>query len=177
METLTVSHVVFLLFGAIAIGGSLLVVLARNIFHAVLGLVLAFVGVAGVYVLLSFPFIAALQLFIYVGGVAVLVAIAIVVTERAMMPVERTTTDPLMAAVLALAAFVALFAMLFQPFLPVAQRLTWPASPLVETAPDQLLRLGQGLVDAQGFALPFELVSLLLVVVLMGSLYLAKERS
>ncbi len=177
LRNLTLTQGVFLLFGALALAGSLLVVLARNIFHAALGLVLAFLGVAGIYILLSFPFIAALQLFIYIGGVAVLIAIAIVVTERAMIPVERTSNEPVMAAVLSLAAFVALIAMIFQPFLPADQRLNWPAGPLVEEAPDQLLRLGQGLVDAHGFALPFEFVSLVLVVVLIGSLYLAKERS
>ncbi len=177
VSELTVTQVVFLLFGGIALAGSLLVVLARSIFHAALGLVLAFLGVAGVYVLLNFPFMAALQLFIYIGGVAVLIAIAIVVTERAMIPIERTSNEPLMAAVLSLAAFAALVAMIFQPFLPPAERLTWPTGPLVEEVPDQLLRLGQGLVDAHGFALPFEFVSLLLVVILIGSLYLAKERS
>ncbi len=130
LANLTLTQWIFLLFGAIALGGSLLVVLARNIFHAVLGLVLAFFGVAGVYVLLNFPLIAALQLFIYIGGVAVLVALAIVVTERAMMPIERTSNDPLMAAVLSLTAFVALVAMIFQPFIPAAQRLTWPTGPI-----------------------------------------------
>lgn len=177
MDAITLTQGVFILLAVISIGGSLIVVLARNIFHAVLGMVVAFFGVAGIYILLHFPFIAVLQLFIYIGGVGVLIAVAIVVTERAMMPVERTSNEPLMAAVLSIAALVALVVMMFQPHLPAAQRLTWPSGPLVEEVPDQLLRLGQGLVDAHGFALPFELVSLLLVVVLMGSLYLAKERS
>lgn len=177
MDAITLTQGVFLLLAVISIAGSLIVVLARNIFHAVLGMIVAFFGVAGVYILLHFPFIAVLQLFIYIGGVGVLVAVAIVVTERAMMPVERTSNEPLMAAALSIAALVALLAMLFQPHIPTAQRLLWPSAPLVEEVPDQLLRLGQGLVDAHGFALPFELVSLLLVVVLIGSLYLAKERS
>lgn len=177
MDAITVTQGVFLLLAVISIGGSLIVVLARNIFHAVLGMIVAFFGVAGIYILLHFPFIAVLQLFIYIGGVGVLIAVAIVVTERAMMPVERTSNEPLMAVVLSIAALVALLVMMFQPHLPAAQRLTWPSGPLVEEVPDQLLRLGQGLVDAHGFALPFELVSLLLVVVLIGSLYLAKERS
>src|SRR3989304_7335680 len=59
------------------------VMVSRNLLHAVLFLILAFVGVAGFFVLLSAEFIAMAQVIIYVGAIAVLVLFAVLLTPRA----------------------------------------------------------------------------------------------
>ena len=59
------------------------VMVSRNLLHAVLFLILTFVGVAGFFVLLSADFIAMAQVIIYVGAIAVLVLFAVLLTPRA----------------------------------------------------------------------------------------------
>src|SRR5512140_2070919 len=59
------------------------IMLSRNLLHAVLFLILTFVGVAGFFVLLSADFLAMAQVIIYVGAIAVLVLFAILLTPRA----------------------------------------------------------------------------------------------
>ena len=83
---ITLQHILFIVFGAFTLGSGLLVVTQRNVFHAALFLILSFFGVAGLYVLLEAPFLAAVQLFIYVGGIAVLIIFAIMLTRDLMEP-------------------------------------------------------------------------------------------
>ena len=66
----------------LVLGASLGVVLARNLFHAVLWLALALVGTAGLFVLLHAEFLAAVQVLLYAGGVVTIVVFAIMLTER-----------------------------------------------------------------------------------------------
>ena len=74
----------FVVVAAVTLGGALGVVLARTVFASGLFLILSFLGVAGIYVLLEAPFLAATQVLIYVGAVAVLILFAIMLTRRVM---------------------------------------------------------------------------------------------
>lgn len=166
--TISVNHIIFLIFAALALGAAVRVVTAHRIFHAALWLIAAFFGVAAVYMLLESPFMAGIQLFIYIGGVAVLTVIAIMVTKGVMRQDKRTLTDPWSGAIVAVALFAVIVWMIVQLPLPEA-----PAAPVHE---EGLKSLGAALVDPEGFLLPFEVVSVMLLVVLIGSLYLGKER-
>ena len=64
----------------VAAGG---VMVSRNLLHAVLFLIVSFLGVAGFFILLSAPFLGMAQIIIYVGAIAVLVLFAILLTPRA----------------------------------------------------------------------------------------------
>ena len=70
-------QIIFILFSIIILGAAIRVVTCHRIFHASMWLIVAFLGVASVYMLLDSPFLAGIQLFIYIGGVAVLTVIAI----------------------------------------------------------------------------------------------------
>ena len=76
---MTVEQGAFILFSAITLSAALLVVTWRHVFHAALFLTLSFFGVAGLYVLLEAPLLAAIQ-FIYAIAVAVLIILVIVYT-------------------------------------------------------------------------------------------------
>ncbi len=67
-----VAAIAFYVLAAITVGGGLLTVTARNPVHSVLFLITAFVGAAGLFVLLSAEFLAMLLVVVYVGAVAVL---------------------------------------------------------------------------------------------------------
>ncbi len=163
-----VSQVVFLAVGALALGAAVRVVMSHRVFHAALWLIGSFFGVAALYMLLESPFMAGIQLFLYIGGVAVLTVIAIMVTKGGMRPDRRSTNDPWSSAVVAVALFAVMVWMIIQ--LPL------PAEPASQVHGESLHLLGAALVDPEGYLLPFEVVSVMLLIVLIGSLYLGRER-
>ena len=66
------------------LAAAVMVVTARKLFHAALWLLLAFFGIAGLYVLLEAPFFAAAQLFVYMGAIGILIIFSVMLT-RGMM--------------------------------------------------------------------------------------------
>ena len=73
--------VAFYILSAVTVVSSLMVVILKNIMHAILFLVLAFIGVAGLYITLNADFLAAVQVLIYAGAIAVLMIFAILMTR------------------------------------------------------------------------------------------------
>ncbi len=69
---MTFDLLLFYLFAAITVGGSLLVVAQRNPIYSVVSIVAAFCGLSGLYVLLEAPFVAVVQIIIYAGAILVL---------------------------------------------------------------------------------------------------------
>lgn len=165
---ITLQHILFIVFGAITLGAAFMVVTRRNVFHAALFLILSFFGVAGLYVLLEAPFLAAVQMFIYVGGISILIIFAIMLTRNLMEPDTPMATRQWWAAAL---VAVALCAVLGGTVL----NHTWDVSP--DPVPAHTITiLGTTLVDPQGMVLPFEVASILLLVALVGAVTIARER-
>ena len=159
---------VFLVFSVFALIAAVRVVTAHRIFHAALWLIGAFFGVAVIYMLLESPFMAGIQLFIYIGGVAVLTVIAIMVTKGGMRQDVRTVNNSWSALTIAVSLFLVIAWMTVQ--LPL------PETPMFPVPEGSLALLGAALVDPGGYLLPCEVVSVRLLVVLIGALYLGKER-
>jgi len=165
---ITLQHILFLVFGAITLAAALLVVTRRNVFHAALFMVLSFFGVAGLYVLLEAPFLAAVQLFIYVGGISVLIIFAIMLTRELMEPDSPAVISQWWAAALVMVGLCAVLAWMV---------LTRDWGPPAGPVPDNTIAiLGKALVDPQGMVLPFEVASVLLVAALVGAMTIARER-
>lgn len=165
---MTLQQVLFIIFGIITLGAAFAVVTRRNVFHAALFLILAFFGVAGLYVLLEAPFLAAAQLFIYVGGISILIIFAIMLTRDMMNPnVAGYNRQWWLAALVA----VALCGMMGW----VVLNHNWPATP-GDVPPESIVNLGKALVDPAGLVLPFEVASVLLLVALIGAVTIARER-
>jgi NADH-quinone oxidoreductase subunit J len=165
---MSVQQVFFIIFGVIALGSAIRVVTSRRIFHAALWQILAFFGVAAIYTLLESPLMAMLQLFIYIGGVSVLIVVAIMVTKGMMRIGQRMTTDPWTSLMLSLALFGTMAWMILQIPLPKA--------PLYPVPDDGIALVGQALVDPAGYLVPFEVISIVLLMVLISALYLGRER-
>ena len=68
----------------VTLGAAVAVVTNKNILHSAYYLILAFVGVAAIYVMLEAPFIAVVQVLIYIGAIAILIIFAIMLTRRLM---------------------------------------------------------------------------------------------
>ena len=161
-------YIVFLLLTVMTLGGALGVVLSRTLFHSGLLLVLSFAGVVGYYVLLDAGFLAAVQLLVYIGAIAILILFAIMLT-RGLMAKQQSQRNQqwLIAALVALLVFVVLVVVLLQVEWPVASEQAL-ASPNVSIS-----QLGQELLGP--YVIPFEIASVLLLVALIGAVILARE--
>ncbi len=82
--------VTFALFALVTVGCSLGVVLAEDAWHSAVFLGGALLSVAVHYVMLQAEFIAAMQILVYVGGVLILIAFAVMLTQKRQTEVETT---------------------------------------------------------------------------------------
>jgi NADH-quinone oxidoreductase subunit J len=162
-----VPAVLFYLFAGLAGVAALGVVLARDIVRTAVFLLFTLVGVAGLYFLLDSEFLAAVQLVVYVGGTLILVIFGIMLTSRAptghFEPRRGEVAIAVIAGILLLSALVmAIRAGGFRSDIPEAQK----AYPITS--------LGQALLG--DYLVPFELASVILLVVMIGAAYLARAR-
>jgi NADH-quinone oxidoreductase subunit J len=166
---MTFQQILFIIFSVITLGAALMVVTKRNVFHAALFMVLAFFGIAVLYVLLEAPFLAAVQLFIYIGGISILIIFAIMLTKDMMDPaLVGRNSQWIGAALLAVILCAVLVWAVWDQGWAVAA-----PGPVPE---DSIAILGNTLVDAEGLALPFEVASVLLLAALIGAVTIARER-
>jgi NADH-quinone oxidoreductase subunit J len=157
-----------LAFAAVAVvllASSLGVVLTPNLFHAVLYLAVALVATGVVFLLLDAPFLFGVQLLLYAGGVVTIVVFAIMLTERLVGASIRQASRYLVnGALVSAAVFVGVVGFLVQ-MAPTGPRPAWSG--------DLTAAVGRALVGA--FAVPFELLGVLLVIALVGALYFARS--
>jgi len=143
----------------IAAGG---VLASRNLLHAVLFLILAFVGVAGFFALLSAPFLAMAQVVIYVGAISVLVLFAVLLTPRA----SRDNSESSM-----LVPAVVLAGMIFAIMALAIYDTNWSK---VSDAPVIASKdLGAALLST--WVLPFQIASVLLTAAMVGAIMLVRS--
>src|SRR4026208_1060136 len=76
------NSVAFLIIAIITLSGALAAATLRKLIHAALCLVIAFVGLAAYFFLLGAEFLGLVQIFVYVGAVAVLIVFTILLTHR-----------------------------------------------------------------------------------------------
>jgi NADH-quinone oxidoreductase subunit J len=169
---MTADHVIFLLTAALTLGSAIAVVTVRNLVHAALALIVSFFGVAIVFVLLQAGFLAAVQVVLYIGAIAILIIFAIMLTRRVMQDTgPQINRQWWLAAILSVALFAALMMVLRQ--VPALQGATAPVGVDTEAG---LRQLGAALVDPNQYMLPFEVASVLLLVALVGSIVIAGDR-
>ena len=161
---MTLEIAAFWSFAALLVGGGLAVVLSRNLFHSVLWLALALVATAGIFLTLNAEFLAAVQVLLYAGGVVTVVVFAIVVTERLIGERLSQTSRHVAASGVAVAALLALLARA----IAVAD-VDVPRPGLSGNLTQQI-----GITLLTRFALPFELLALLLLVGLLAASYFAR---
>jgi NADH-quinone oxidoreductase subunit J len=156
----------FWILAVICVGAALAVVLLGNVFRAALSLIVCFLAVAGIYVTLSAGFLAAVQVLIYVGAIAILIILAIMLTREVQRgsPFGKLRVPALIVAILTLG--VISYAVVATP---------WQVSsvpPLEPTTPAIAGRLfGDG-----GFILPVEIVAVLVLAAILGAIILVREK-
>ncbi|MGE5246750.1 MAG: NADH-quinone oxidoreductase subunit J [Verrucomicrobiota bacterium] len=156
----------FILFGALAVGGSIMVVTRRHPMASALYLILSLFAVAALFVLRQAHFLAAIQVIVYAGAVVVLFIFVIMLINvpENRLPVERATTLRVLGVIAA--GFLILESAL------LARRFAMPMVPAA----------GVGTVEAVGralftdYLLAFEVTSVLILAAVIGAIALAKKK-
>ena len=164
----------FLLFAAMAIVSALGVVLAKNPVYSALSLIACFVQVAALFILLRSPFLAVVQIFVYVGTTIVLFIIVIVMLDIRQTLFERFIPGNRFWA---LSIALLLGGIMVAVLLSSDQLATLSANAQVAQPVLQGTTAELGIVLFTEFLLPFEVVSVILLVALIGAIMLAiKEK-
>lgn len=187
MASINWHSVFFLMFGLVACGFSVAVVLTSNIVRMAFYLIIALAATSGLFFLAGADFVAAMQLMIYVGGTLVLLIFGVMLTAKGPFISMKTSAGEWI-----LAAFVG--GSLLVVLLSAATSVTaWNrAREVTPEAQVTATRLGMALMGARvdtltetdpvqrsgmsGYLLPFEIVSMHLLVVLIGAAYLARPK-
>jgi len=159
----------FVVIAGVTVGAAALVVLSPNILRAALFLGLTLFATAGFYALLNAPFLAAVQVMIYVGAITTMIILAIFLSHRVMkIGFTQATYNPLLAAGAAGVMFLFLF-------VTVANSI-WIKEAMAQGPGERGMDV-QAVATAllQPYVFPFELASLVLLAVLVGSVVIAKE--
>ena len=142
------------------------VVTLRNLFHCALCLAAALIGTAALYVVMHAEYLAAIQILLYVGAVVTLVIFAIMLTEHLAAKTVRQNNSQSPLAIAGLLGFVILLT-------GVILKTPWPVTQTALKAKVSVLGLGEALMGAYGF--PFEVISVVLIAALIGTVVIAKK--
>ncbi|MBC8525024.1 MAG: NADH-quinone oxidoreductase subunit J [Chlorobium sp.] len=163
--TNTTYTVIFYLFAAVTVFSAAFVVFSRNIIYSAFSLLFTFFGVAALYVFLSADFIAVTQIMVYVGGILVLLLFGVMFTNKIMMTDLKTDVLNILPGIVLLLSITGGLIYTF------VARAEWFTS---------TVQLQGSVVEKIGFetmsryVLPFEMVSILLLLALIGAAFLAR---
>lgn len=161
------STIIFYLLAALTLVSGILSVSTRAIFRAAIYLLFSLIGIAGLYFWLQYEFVAAVQIVVYVGGIVVLIIFSIFLTQGAgdLLPKPKWGRQ-LFAALSAFCGFgLTMIQVCLYSFTGSTEPITDP------TVSNIGLRMLS--VKAGGYALPFEVVSMLLLAALIGCIVIA----
>lgn len=166
----SIQTLVFYFLAFVSIFSAISVVRSQRILRAALALAGVLVCSAGFYILLDFEFLAGVQVLVYVGGIVILMVFAIMLTSS----VELVETHPLPHRKrMGLLAALGFFVLSAAAFLST----DFPKMPTERRIESEVSQVGRQLLDygAEGYVLPFEIISLLLLSVLIGGIIVARK--
>ena len=158
----------FYFFAILIIVFSILTITSRRILRAATFLLFTLIGTAGLYFMLDYQFLAGVQLALYAGGIVVLIIFSILLTSHISFKFKKPAAINLISGLVA--ATTGLGIALYSIF-------TYAFKPTVEPTLDVNMRnIGLNLLDTgkNGYALPFEVISILLLAAMIGGIVIAK---
>jgi NADH-quinone oxidoreductase subunit J len=148
---------------ALTFAGALIAVFPRNILYNVLGLIVCLTGVAGLFLYLGSPFIALMELLIYVGAICISIIFAIMLSRPLHLSLPKRHFPKVgLAAGVGLTVFVMLGA--------IISRTAWQPAPMRSTD-WSITTLGKYLLTR--YDLVFEAISLVLLVAILGAIVIS----
>ncbi|MBS1920290.1 MAG: NADH-quinone oxidoreductase subunit J [Bacteroidetes bacterium] len=165
---MTASQIIFYLIAAFILGFGILSMTTRKIFRSAIWLLFSLIGVSGLYFWLQVEFIAAVQIVVYVGGIVVLIIFSIFLTQQSGIEMPKAPFKRTIASVLTVLFGFAFTYLLISKNNFQAGDGKFNAD--VSTIGTRMLSAGE-----QGFALPFEAVSILLLAAMIGCIVIAMK--
>ncbi len=162
--SITSEFISFFILSVMAIGGAVFMINFTRVIHMALALAFTFLSIAGIYLQLHAEFLAVIQILIYAGAISILMLFGIMLTKN---HEEVKSSIAPWHAVLSFAGVAA--------FLGVLMWIIY-RTPVISEPSDgkwTILQLGERVFTE--YVIPFELVSILLLVALVGAVVLAKK--
>lgn len=161
------STIIFYLLAALILVSGTLAVTSRQIFRAAIYLLFSLIGIAGLFFWMQYEFIAAVQIVVYVGGIVVLIIFSIFLTQSAgdLLPRQKMGRQIFSA----LAAFCGMALTIIQVY---QHDFNKTSAPVIEVSMTNIGNQMLG-VNNNGYALPFEVVSILLLAAMIGCIVIA----
>ena len=162
---MSASAVIFYLLSAFILFTGVLAVTTRKIFRSAIWLLFSLAGIAGFYFWMGLEFIAAVQIVVYVGGIVVLIIFSIFLTQQTGKELTAPRRRRVLFSALAVALGFVLTCLILtrEPFPGIAGR----------SMDAGIATIGSSLLSLSGYALPFEVVSILLLAAMIGCIVVA----
>ncbi|MCK4838764.1 MAG: NADH-quinone oxidoreductase subunit J [Desulfobulbaceae bacterium] len=155
----------FLFIVAVTISGGLIAINSIRLPRAISGLALCFVGLAGLYYYLNSPFVAVMEMLIYVGAVCVTIVFAIMLADPG--DEERIGHQSAISAPVSFGVG----ALLFWGMAILGVNTMWPVA-AAKINDGSVKAIGHSLLTT--YSMVFELISVVLLLAIIGSLVLAR---
>ena len=162
-------RILFYLIAVIMIVFAIKAVSSRKMLRAVIYLLFVLMGVAGLYFIVDYTFMAAIQLAVYAGGVMVLIIFSVLLVHHIELRLEVSKmSQRIVSGLLSLGGFL----------LTVYAIFTYEFKVVENYNSIEVSEIGHGMLSykAGGFILPFEVISVLLVAVMIGAIIIAKGK-
>ncbi|MFI5133011.1 MAG: NADH-quinone oxidoreductase subunit J [Chitinophagales bacterium] len=174
---MTASQIIFYIIAAFILGCGLLSVTTKKIFRSAIWLLFSLIGIAGLYFWLQLEFIAAVQIVLYVGGIVVLIIFSIFLTQQSGKEMPGAPLKRIIAALLSV-----FFGFAFTYFLICKNNFKAGDARLNDAVGQgkfdmDVARIGNQMLSTgeNGFALPFEVISILLLAAMIGCIVIAMK--
>lgn len=158
---------VFYILAFIMIVAAIASVSSRKMLRSVIYLLFVLIGVAGIYFLIDYNFLAAVQLTVYAGGIIVLVIFSVLLVHHIEMELEMAKlSTKIITALLCLMGLGVFLATIYSYDFKVVENYKTTS----------VADIGFGLLnyEAGGFILPFEVISILLLAAMIGAIVVGK---
>ncbi len=168
---MSASVIIFYLLATFILVTGLLAVTTGKIFRSAIWLLLSLTGIAGLYFWLQLEFIAAVQIIVYVGGIVVLILFSLFLTQRSGTEMARPALGRTLFSILAsVIGFVLVYAVIYLSFSGEHLYRRHLPQPALDAS---VSTIGMQLLSTKGYALPFEVVSVLLLAAMVGCIVIA----
>ena len=173
----TIGRNMFAIFGVMALVGALLMIASKSAVHSVLGFLFAMLCVSGCFLSLEAEFLGMAQILVYAGGIVVLFLFVVMLVEMSKKKEKEVfqlqSRYAVAAVLIGAAAFVGVFRkVIFGASSPEALVLRPELAKGLDVAHQNAQAVSRGLFA--DYLLPFEILSVILLVALVGAVVLAK---
>jgi len=167
---MTLGQILFYIFAAVIIFSSILAVTTRRILRAAVYLLFVLGSTAGIYYMLDYLFLAAVQIIVYVGGIVVLIIFSILLTSEIS---DKLPSIDFQKSIFSFVAVLAALGLSLVTIIPYS----FPDQKMIGLEDNSMKSIGTLLLSFEkgGYVLPFEVISILLLAAMVAAIIIARD--